>query len=60
MLCSTRAKLPEDSREHLTFPDTNRNLALYGNLLIARGSDDHIYAVNAGDRRVGVEAKILD
>src|SRR5690606_38224183 len=47
VLWQHRRELPEDIREHLTFPDTNRNLAIYGDLLIARGSDDYIYAVNA-------------
>src|SRR5687768_13857472 len=42
-----RRELPEDLAQHLTFPDTNRNLAIYGDLIIARGSDDYIYAVNA-------------
>ena len=52
---STRRELPEDLAQSLTFPDTNRNLAIYGNLIIARGSDDHIYAVNAetGAARLG-------
>lgn len=60
VLWQHRRELPEDIREHLTFPDTNRNLALYGNLLIARGSDDHIYAVNAETGELAWETKILD
>jgi PQQ-dependent dehydrogenase (methanol/ethanol family) len=52
--------LPEDLRDYLTFPDTNRNLALYGNLVIARGSDGTIYAVNAETGELAWETKILD
>ena len=47
MLWTHQRELPKDLAQHLTFPDTNRNLAIYGNLIIARGSDDHIYAVDA-------------
>ena len=38
VLWQHRRELPEDLRQHLTVPDTNRNLAIYGNLIIARGS----------------------
>jgi len=60
VLWQHRRELPEDIREHLTFPDTNRNLALYGNLLIARGSDDYIYAVNAETGETAWETRIMD
>ena len=55
----TRA-LPKDLAQSLTFPDTNRNLGIYGNLIIARGSDDFIYAVNAETGKTAWETKILD
>ena len=32
-----KRELPKDLAQSLTFPDTNRNLAIYGNLIIARG-----------------------
>src|SRR5690606_36055621 len=60
VLWQHRRELPEDIREHLTFPDTNRNLAIYGELLIARGSDDYIYAVNAQTGELAWETKIMD
>ncbi|HTM94801.1 MAG TPA: PQQ-binding-like beta-propeller repeat protein, partial [Croceibacterium sp.] len=53
-------ELPKDMGQYLTFPDTNRNLAIYGDLIIARGSDDHIYAVNAQTGKLAWETKILD
>jgi glucose dehydrogenase/mono/diheme cytochrome c family protein len=52
--------LPEDLAQSLTFPDTNRNLAIYGNLIIARGSDDHIYAVNAQTGQLAWDTTIMD
>ena len=53
-------ELPKDLAQSLTFPDTNRNLAIYGNLIIARGSDDFIYAVDARSGKLAWETKILD
>ena len=53
-------ELPEDLAQSLTFPDTNRNLAIYGNLIIARGSDDHIYAVDAETGQLAWETRIMD
>ncbi|MEO6386872.1 MAG: PQQ-binding-like beta-propeller repeat protein [Croceibacterium sp.] len=53
-------ELPKDLAQSLTFPDTNRNLAIYGNLIIARGSDDYIYAVNAQTGQLAWQTKILD
>lgn len=55
-----KRELPKDLAESLTFPDTNRNLAIYGNLIIARGSDDYIYAVDAQSGKLAWETKILD
>jgi alcohol dehydrogenase (cytochrome c) len=55
-----KRELPKDLAQSLTFPDTNRNLAIYGNLIIARGSDDFIYAVNAENGQLAWETKILD
>jgi alcohol dehydrogenase (cytochrome c) len=51
---------PKDLDKFLTFPDTNRNLAIYGDLIIARGSDDHIYAVNAQTGKLAWDTTILD
>ncbi len=53
-------ELPKDLAQSLTFPDTNRNLAIYGNLIIARGSDDHIYAVNAQTGQLAWDTQIMD
>ena len=60
VLWTHKRALPKDMGQFLTFPDTNRNLGIYGNLIIARGSDDHIYAVDALTGKLAWETKILD
>ncbi len=55
-----KRELPKDVAKFLTFLDTNRNLAMYGNLIIARGSDDHIYAVDAQTGKLVWDTRILD
>ncbi|WP_305098104.1 outer membrane protein assembly factor BamB family protein [Croceibacterium aestuarii] len=60
VLWTHKRSLPKDMGQYLTFPDTNRNLAIYGDLIIARGSDDHIYAVNALTGKLAWDTKILD
>ncbi|MBS1239684.1 MAG: methanol dehydrogenase large subunit protein [Proteobacteria bacterium] len=55
-----KRELPKDVAQYLTFPDTNRNLAIYGSLIIARGSDDHIYAVDAETGKLAWDTQILD
>jgi len=55
-----KRELPKDVGKFLTFPDTNRNLAIYGELIIARGSDDHIYAVNAQSGKLAWDTQIMD
>src|SRR5690606_13837186 len=53
-------KVPDDIGDYLPFWHTNRNLAIYGELIIARGSDDYIYAVNARTGETAWETKIMD
>jgi PQQ-dependent dehydrogenase (methanol/ethanol family) len=60
VLWQHKRELPEDIGDYLPFHDTNRNLALYGNLVIARGSDDHIYALNAETGELAWETTIMD
>lgn len=55
-----KRELPKDLGKFLTFPDTNRNLAIYGDLIIARGSDDHIYAVHAQTGKLAWDTTIMD
>ena len=52
--------LPADVGKFVPFPQTNRNLAIYGNLIIDNGSDDTVYAVDATSGKLVWETKILD
>jgi len=60
VLWEHKRELPKDIGEFLPFYETNRNLAIYGNLIIGRGSDDYIYAVNAETGETAWETQILD
>ncbi|WP_169053578.1 PQQ-binding-like beta-propeller repeat protein [Alteraurantiacibacter aquimixticola] len=55
-----RRQLPEDIGDYLPVYDTNRNIAIYGNLIIAASADDYIYALDARTGEVAWETKILD
>ncbi len=55
-----RRDLPADVGSFIPFPQTNRNLAIYGRLIIDNGSDDYIYAVDAITGRLAWETKIFD
>lgn len=55
-----RRALPADLDRFVPFPQTNRNLAIYGNLIIDNGADDFIYALNAETGEQVWETKILD
>jgi alcohol dehydrogenase (cytochrome c) len=55
-----RRDLPEDVGRYIPFPQTNRNLAIYGNLIIDNGSDDTIYAIDARTGELAWETKVLD
>jgi alcohol dehydrogenase (cytochrome c) len=60
VLWQHRRVLPKDVGDYLPVSETNRNLALYGNLVIGRGTDDVIYAVNAETGQLAWETTILD
>jgi alcohol dehydrogenase (cytochrome c) len=55
-----RRALPADLGQHVPFPQTNRNLAIYGRLIIDNGADDFIYALDAATGEMVWETKILD
>lgn len=55
-----RRDLPEDVGSFIPFPQTNRNLAIYGRLIIDNGSDDYIYALDAETGELVWETKIFD
>lgn len=55
-----RREVPDDIGDYLPIWQTNRNLAIYGNLIIARGSDSSIYALDARTGELAWETKIMD
>ena len=55
-----RRALPADLGQNVPFPQTNRNLAIYGRLIIDNGADDYIYALDAATGQQVWETKILD
>ena len=55
-----RRALPADLGQFVPFPQTNRNLAIYGRLIIDNGADDYIYALDAMTGEQVWETKILD
>ena len=59
VLWEHRRKLPADIAKYLPVWDTQRNLAIYGELIIAKGSDDYLYALNARTGEQVWETKIL-
>ena len=55
-----RRDLPEDVGQYVPFPHTNRNLAIYGRLIIDNGSDDYIYAIDAESGELAWETQVFD
>ncbi|MBN1239405.1 MAG: PQQ-binding-like beta-propeller repeat protein [Gammaproteobacteria bacterium] len=55
-----RRDLPEDVGRYVPFPQTNRNLAIYGRLIIDNGSDDYVYAIDAETGELAWETRIFD
>ena len=56
-----RRDLPDDIDEYIRgLSDVNRNVAIYGNLIIDTSNDDYIYAVDATSGRLVWETEILD
>ncbi|NOT45323.1 MAG: PQQ-binding-like beta-propeller repeat protein [Acidobacteria bacterium] len=55
-----RRRLPEDLNKYFPVPGINRNLAIYGNLIIDTSADDFVYALDATTGQLAWETKILD
>lgn len=53
-------QLPEDIGQYLPVYDTNRNVALYGHLIIGNSADDYLYALDARTGELVWETQILD
>jgi len=55
-----RRTMPADLTDHLQFPSINRNLAIYGRLIIDNGFDDILYALDAETGELVWETLQLD
>ena len=55
-----KRKLPEDLNKFLIVPSINRNLAIYGNMIIDTSADDFVYALDAQTGKLVWENRIVD
>jgi len=55
-----KRKLPDDVTKHLLVPSINRNIAIYGDLLIDTSVDDFVYALDAKTGKLAWENRIVD
>jgi len=55
-----KRKLPADANKFLLVPSINRNLAIYGNLIIDTSVDDFVYALDAKTGKLAWENRIVD
>ena len=62
LLWEHRRDVPDDIGEYVfnTLWQNNRNLAIYGSLIIDTSADDHIFALDAATGELAWETKILD
>ncbi len=61
LLWEYRRPIPDDVDEYIRgLVSVNRNVAIYGNLVIDTGNDDYAYAVDATTGRLVWETEILD
>ncbi len=55
-----RRERPDDLEDFVPISSANRNIAIYGNLIIDTSSDDHVFALDAATGRLVWETQILD
>ena len=55
-----KRNLPADVTKFLLVPSINRNLAIYGNLIIDTSVDDFVYALDARTGKLAWENRIVD
>ena len=60
LLWEHRRSLPDDVREYVKINSTNRNIAIYDNLIIDTTTDDYVFALDAATGREVWETRILD
>ncbi len=60
LLWEYRRPVQDDNNDYIPFPSINRNLAIYGNLILDNGADNYAYALDAGTGELKWETQILD
>ena len=55
-----RRPVQDDNADYIPFPSLNRNLAIYGNLILDNGADNYAYALDARTGELKWETQILD
>lgn len=55
-----KRQLPDDVTKHLLVPSINRNIAIYGDLIIDTSVDDFVYALDARTGKLAWENRIVD
>ena len=60
LLWEYRRPVQPDNSEYIPFPSINRNLAIYGNLILDNGADNYAYALDARTGALVWETQILD
>jgi PQQ-dependent dehydrogenase (methanol/ethanol family) len=55
-----RRPVQDDNNDYINFPSINRNLAIYGKLILDNGADNYAYALDARTGELVWETKILD
>ena len=62
LLWEYRRPRPDDLEEYVaaSLAEANRNIAIYGNLIISTSADDYVFALDAATGRLAWETQILD
>ena len=62
LLWEYRRPRPDDLEEYVaaSLSEANRNIAIYGNLIISTSHDDYVFALDAATGRLAWETQILD
>jgi PQQ-dependent dehydrogenase (methanol/ethanol family) len=60
LLWEHRRQMPPDLEQYLQFPSINRNIAIFGRLIIDNGFDDFLYALDAETGKLVWETQQLD
>ena len=55
-----RRERPDDLEDFVPISSANRNIAIYGTLIIDTSSDDHVFALDAATGRLVWDTQILD